>query len=87
MIGPGGNYPKRNKSQKDNYCISHLYRESKKEKNTPNQAQIDTENRLVISRASKYGMGKMSEGSQKVQAYSYKINKSWRCNVKLNHCS
>ena len=42
---------------------------------------IDTENRLVIDRGSRWGVSKMGEGSQKVQASSYKINKSWGCNV------
>ena len=43
-------------------------------KETPNQAQIDTENRLVISRVRELGMGEMGEGSQKVETSSYKIN-------------
>ena len=37
---------------------------------------LDTENRFVAARS-----GEMSERSQKVQTSSYKIIKSWKCNV------
>ena len=36
---------------------------------------IDTENRLVVARG--WGVGKVGEGSQKVQTSTYKINTSW----------
>ena len=32
-------------------------------------------------------MGKMGEGGQKVQSSSYKINKSWGCNIQHGNCS
>ena len=43
---------------------------------------INVENRLVVAKGeSGWEVSKMSEEGQKVQTYSYKINKSWRCNV------
>ena len=42
---------------------------------------IDTENRLVVTRGGEWVVGKMCEGGQKIQTCSYKINKSWGCNV------
>ena len=32
-------------------------------------------------------MGKMGEGGQKVQISSYKINKSWGCDVQHGDCN
>ena len=49
-----------------------------KEEKTP---LIDTENRLVVTRGGGWEVGKMGVGSQKVQAFSYIINKAWGCNV------
>ena len=42
---------------------------------------IDTENRLLVARGGESVVGEMDEKSQKVQSSSYKINKSWGCNV------
>lgn len=36
----------------------------------------DIENRLVVARGRRWGMGEMGEGDQKVQIFSYKINNS-----------
>ena len=43
---------------------------------------IGTENRMVVARGEGcLGVGKTGEGGQVVQTSSYKINKSWGCNV------
>ena len=42
---------------------------------------IDAENRFVVARGGGGQVGKMGEGSQKVQTSSYKISKSWGYNV------
>ena len=34
-----------------------------------------------MARGKGWGVGEMGEGGQKVQTSSYKINKSWGCNV------
>ena len=47
----------------------------------------DTENRLVVARGREQSVGKMGERSQKVQISSYKINKSWGCNVQCSEHS
>ena len=49
-------------------------KEKKKTKNI-----LDIENKLVVARGQV--VGKMGEGGQKVQTSSYKINKSWGCDV------
>ena len=41
---------------------------------------LDTETRLTVSEVVD-GVGKTDKENQKVQTSSYKINKSWRCNV------
>ena len=46
---------------------------------------IDTENRLVVARC--VCGGEMGEGGQMVQTSSYKINKSWGCNVQRDDYS
>ena len=45
---------------------------------------IKTDKRLVIARGGGWRLGvrEVSEGGQKVQTSSYKIIKSWGCNVK-----
>ena len=48
---------------------------------------IDTENKSVVARGGDSDMGKMGKGSQKVQTSSYKINKSWGCNVQCGDYS
>ena len=35
----------------------------------------------------RWGVAEMGEGSQKVQTSSYKINKSWECNVQHGNSS
>lgn len=43
---------------------------------------IDTENRLMVARdEGGWRVGKKSERDQEVQISSYKISKSWECNV------
>ena len=42
---------------------------------------IDTENRFMVTRGGEWVVGKMGEGGQKIETCSYKINKSWDCNV------
>ena len=43
---------------------------------------------MAVSRGEKgHGVGKMGEGGQEVQTSSYKINKSWGCNVQYNDYS
>lgn len=37
---------------------------------------IDSEKRLMIARDARWRAGKMGEEGQKVQAFSYKLNKS-----------
>ena len=43
-----------------------------KTKTKPNKKLVDTEKRLAVARGG--GVSKMSEGGQKVQTSSYKIN-------------
>lgn len=38
---------------------------------------IETENRLVVARGRGLGVGKVSEGGEKVQTSSHKINEFW----------
>ena len=56
-----------------------IYVEPKKEITKPPNL-TDTQNRLVIAR-DWWTLGKMSEGNQKAQTSSYKVGKSWGCNV------
>ena len=62
--------------RKANTIWCHLYVESKKQKEI--NKLVDAEVRSVVARGSGWGLGKMDEG---VQTCSYKINKSWGCNV------
>ena len=48
---------------------------------TKQNGLLDTENRLVVTRGSEGGLGKVCEGGQKVQTSSYKISMSWGCNT------
>ena len=70
MDGHWEHCAKWSKSQrKTNTAWFHLCVESKKPK------LIETENRLVAARDGILGLGEMSEGDQKVQTCSYKVNK------------
>ena len=42
---------------------------------------IDTQNRLVVAGSGGWRLGEMGEEGQRVPTCSYKINKSWGCNV------
>ena len=42
---------------------------------------INTEDRLVVTRGKGWGVDKMGEGGQKVQAFSYNIRKSQGCHI------
>ena len=48
---------------------------------------IDTEHRSVVAKGGRWGLGEMGEGSQKVYTSSYKINKSWGCNIQHDNYS
>ena len=48
---------------------------------------MHTEKRLVVARARTWGMDQTDEGGQKVQTSSYKISKSWGCNVQCGDYS
>lgn len=53
----------------------------KKKGKQKHKTQVHRESRLVIARDGGWGGGQeMGEGSQKVQASSHKINKSWGYN-------
>ena len=41
----------------------------------------------MVARVRKWGVGKMGAEGQMVQTSSYKINKSWGCNVQHGDCS
>ena len=63
---------------------------SKKQKNK----LTGMENRWLVARGGQWGVGETSEewekwvkGGQKVQTSSYKINKSWGCNVQRGNYS
>ena len=45
------------------------------------------ENRLAVSRVRAGEVSKITEGDQKVQTSSYKINKSWGCHVQYGDWS
>ena len=62
-----------NQTEKDKYCMISLICEILK---TNKQIQRTDCWLLEVG-----VVGKMGEGSQKVQPSSYKINKSWACNV------
>lgn len=55
---------------RDKYSIISLYVESKNTKFT------DTEKRLAVARGGARRVGKMTEGGQKAQTSSCKVNKS-----------
>ena len=57
------------------YDLTYMWNLQKQTKNK----SIDTENRLVFARDGVWEMGKMDEGGQKVQTFSYKKNKSCEC--------
>ena len=62
-------------TQKDKYCRSHLYIESKKVK------LIDPETKLMVSKGCKEEYGEELDVGQRIQTFSYKINKFWVSNV------
>ena len=72
MDGPWGHYEI---SQKDKCELTFMWNL----KNKTLSSYI--KNRLVVARGKGWGVGEMGEGGQKVQTSSYKINKSWGCNV------
>ena len=75
MDGPWGHYAKLNNSaEKDKYCIISFIGRIKT--NQPTQAQRQG-----------VGVGDMAEGGEKAQTTSYKINKSWGCNVQHGNYS
>ena len=57
--------------------------ESKNHYKQTNKTKLtDAENRMVVARGERaWGLGEMGEWGQEVQACSYKISKSWGCNV------
>lgn len=62
--------------------------EFKKQNKQTNKTKLDTKNRMVVARGDEgWGMGKMSERGPEVQTSSYRINKSWGCNVQHGDCS
>ena len=51
-------------------------------KNKTNKKRLtDTKKRLAVSRGGRSGVSEMSDGNQKVQMSSYKINKLWEYNI------
>ena len=72
MGGPWGHYEI---SQKDKYELTCMWNL----KNKTLSSYI--KKRLVVARGKGWGVGEMGEGGEKVQTASYKINKSWGCNV------
>ena len=63
-------------TEKDKYCYDPTYIWNLKQ----NYKILDTENRLVVARDGKGKNATMCE-AQKTQNFSYKINKSWGCNI------
>ena len=55
--------------------------EYKNKNKTKKPELIDTESRLVVARGRREGVAEKCEGDLKTQMCSYKINKSWGCNV------
>ena len=41
----------------------------------------------MVARGGGLGVGKKGEKSQKLQTYSYKINKAWKCNIQRGYYS
>ena len=83
MDGPRGHYAKWNKSDRERqipYDIIYMG-------NLKTHELIDTEKWLVFARGREWGLGKVDEGGQKEQTSSYKIHKSWGCNVQHGDCS
>ena len=37
--------------------------------------------RLAVARGSRWALGEMGEGTQRVQPFNHKMEKSWACNV------
>lgn len=64
--------------------IKHL-RQRKMEIQDTKTKLIETENKQVVARG--WGVGGISEVSQKVQTSSYQIHKSRGCNVQHGVCS
>ena len=80
MDGPWRHYVKWNKSHRERqilYDLTYMY-------NLKNAEFIETENKLVVVWGEGFVGGR---GSQKEQTSSYKINKSWGCNVQHGDCS
>lgn len=53
----------------------------KKKANQKKPQLIDTENRLVFARGGSLGMGERGEERQKIPTPSFKINKTWGCDL------
>ena len=53
-------------TEKDKYCTISFVVESKKKTNR-NTEHVDTENRLVVAKGGRCGVGRINEGAQKVK--------------------
>ena len=74
MDEPWGHYAKWNKSDRERQ-IFHLYVECKTKSQTHRY-------REQIGGCQRWGVAdEMGESGQKIQTSSYKINKSWGCNI------
>ena len=79
MEGLWGCYSKWNKPDRERhilYALTYIWNLNKQTKNQAHKyrEQIGGWGGVAV-------VGKMGEGGQKVQTSSYKINKSWGCNV------
>ena len=66
---------------------SHLYVGCKKQNKWKNNSQIQKTDLWLSEGCGDWRVGKMGEEGQDVQTSSYKINKSWECNVQCGNCS
>ena len=67
--------------RKTNTIWSHLYVDSKKQRNKTKWQQIDTQKKYVLVRGEEFGEGKIGKVNLEVQTSSYKINKAQGYNI------
>ena len=86
MHGSWGHHAKWNRPRETNTIWSHLHVES--EKQTKASSQIQRTDQWLPEVGGEMSEGsEMGEANQKVQASSYKINKSWECKVQHGNYS